>query len=134
MVENCQKVGIVGRTGSGKSTLILSLLRILEQDLPESPSEPLSEILIDGRVIGKLGLSTARRAVTLIPQEPFLLSGTVRSNVDPFQRYKDSEILQVLRDTNVYDSLLHTSREQKEEQKSDQSKSKGENQPKMSED
>lgn len=134
MVENCQKVGIVGRTGSGKSTLILSLLRILEQDLPESPSEPLSEILIDGRVIGKLGLSTARRAVTLIPQEPFLLSGTVRSNVDPFQRYKDSEILQVLRDTNVYDSLLHTSREQKEEQKSDQSKSKEENQPKMSED
>jgi len=69
-------------------------------------------------VIGKLGLSTARKAVTLIPQEPFLLSGTVRSNVDPFQKYSDPEIIQVLKDTNVYDSLLHTSREQKEKSKS----------------
>jgi ABC-type multidrug transport system fused ATPase/permease subunit len=73
-------------------------------------------------VIGDLGLSTARKAVTLIPQEPFLLSGTIRSNVDPFGRYSDSEIIQVLKDTNVYESLLHTSREQKDEKKPEQPK------------
>ena len=114
-IQSKEKVGIVGRTGSGKSTLILSLLRILEQDSPESPDEPPSQILIDGKVIGDLGLSVARRAVTLIPQEPFLLSGTVRSNVDPFKRHKDDEIIQVLKNTNVYNSLLHSSRQTSQE-------------------
>lgn len=89
VIEHKEKVGIVGRTGSGKSTLILSLLRILEQDKPETSDETKSQILIDGKVIGDLGLYTSRRAVTLIPQEPFLLSGTVRSNVDPFKRHTD---------------------------------------------
>ena len=90
--------------------MILSLLRILEQDTPETSGEAKSEILIDGKVIGDLGLYTARKAVTLIPQEPFLLSGTVRSNVDPFKRHRDEEIIKVLKDTNIYDSLLHSSR------------------------
>lgn len=61
----------------------------------------------------------------MIPQEPFLLSGTVRSNVDPFARYTDDVILQVLKDTNVYESLLHTSRENKDENKPEARLSKG---------
>lgn len=110
VIEHKEKVGIVGRTGSGKSTLILSLLRILEQDKPETSDETKSQILIDGKVIGDLGLYTSRKAVTLIPQEPFLLSGTVRSNVDPFKRHTDQEIIAVLKNTNLYESLLHSSR------------------------
>lgn len=55
-------------------------------------------------------MSVSRRAVTLIPQEPFLLSGTVRSNVDPFKKFTDAQIIKVLNSTNLYDSLLHSSR------------------------
>ena len=112
-----QKVGVVGRTGSGKSTLILSLLRILEQDGKEHEDEITSEIRIDGKNIGKLGLNVARRAVTLIPQEPFLMSGTVRTNIDPFKQFSDAQIIEVLNSTNLYDSLLHSSRVLSEEGK-----------------
>lgn len=66
-VNDKEKIGVVGRTGSGKSTLILSLMRILEQDEKESPLEPESQIVIDSKVIGDLGLNVSRKAITLIP-------------------------------------------------------------------
>lgn len=88
-----QKVGIVGRTGSGKSTLFLTLTRIIEL-VDEYPEE--NWIKIDGIEIAKLGLHKARRAITIIPQDPFLLEGTLRSNVDPFGEYDNELILDVL--------------------------------------
>lgn len=86
-----QKVGIVGRTGSGKSSLILAILRIVEQDLdPKDPeSKNKSYFEIDGKRLHDLGLKTARQAMSLIPQDPFLISGTVRSNIDPFDIFTD---------------------------------------------
>ncbi|XP_055920592.1 multidrug resistance-associated protein 1-like [Eupeodes corollae] len=79
-----EKVGIVGRTGAGKSSLTLCLFRILEAAG--------GRILIDGVDISKLGLHTLRSRLTIIPQDPVLFSGSLRMNLDPYKRNSDSEI------------------------------------------
>lgn len=66
-----EHIGIVGRTGAGKSTITVSMFRLAE---PENKSE----IFIDGVDILKIGLHQARRALAIIPQDPFLFSGTLR--------------------------------------------------------
>ena len=71
------KVGIVGRTGAGKSSLLPALFRLVECDQNQS-------ILIDGVDISKVGLSTLRKSISIIPQSPMIFEGTVRDNLDPF--------------------------------------------------
>ena len=83
-----EKIGIVGQTGSGKSTLLLSLFRIIEA------SE--GKIFIDDIDISQIGLELLRESLTIIPQEPILLEGNIRDNVDPFKLYEDDEILDFL--------------------------------------
>ncbi|WVZ04627.1 hypothetical protein V8G54_017973 [Vigna mungo] len=79
-----EKVGVVGRTGSGKSTLIQVLFRLVE------PSG--GKIVVDGIDISILGLHDLRSRFGIIPQEPVLFEGTVRSNIDPIGQYTDEEI------------------------------------------
>jgi ABC-type multidrug transport system fused ATPase/permease subunit len=88
-IEPRQKVGIVGRTGAGKSSLALAIFRALEADE--------GKILIDGIEIGTIGLQDLRQAITIVPQDPTLFMGTLRSNLDPFDMYTDEEIFSAIR-------------------------------------
>ncbi|KAL2903563.1 ABC transporter C family member 3 [Bienertia sinuspersici] len=87
------KVGVVGRTGSGKSTLIQALFRVVE------PSN--GRILIDGIDVCKLGLQDLRSRLSIIPQDPTLFQGTVRTNLDPLEQHSDHEIWEVLNKCHV---------------------------------
>jgi len=94
-IKGGEKIGIIGRTGSGKSTLLLALFRIIEAE-GDHPS-----ILIDDFDIKKLGLHELRRNLVIIPQEPFLMEGSLRFNLDPFDQYTEEEILTCLEMTGV---------------------------------
>ncbi|KAJ3197071.1 hypothetical protein HK101_006256 [Irineochytrium annulatum] len=96
-----EKIGVVGRTGAGKSTLSLAFFRII----------PFAEgtITIDGMDIGRMGLEDLRSRLTIIPQDPILFTGTIRSNLDPLGEHNDADLWRVLRSTHVLDSLQRSS-------------------------
>ncbi|KAJ7818819.1 hypothetical protein B0H13DRAFT_2242056 [Mycena leptocephala] len=92
-IKSGERVGIVGRTGSGKSSLTLSLLRCL-------PTE--GSVIYDGLETSALNLDALRSSITIIPQVPELLSGSLRSNLDPFGQYDDVELNDALRAAGLF--------------------------------
>ena len=88
-VQPREKLGICGRTGAGKSSLLNILLRIVD------PVE--GRTLIDGVDIVTLGLHRVRRSITIIPQDPVLFSGTLRFNLDPLEEMRDDDCWTALR-------------------------------------
>eukprot|EP01116_Phalansterium_solitarium_P010896 TRINITY_DN263_c0_g1_i1.p1 TRINITY_DN263_c0_g1~~TRINITY_DN263_c0_g1_i1.p1 ORF type:complete len:1381 (+),score=494.77 TRINITY_DN263_c0_g1_i1:55-4197(+) len=83
-IEPGEKIGVCGRTGAGKSTMLTLLFRHTEVSS--------GQILIDGVDISKIGLHVLRSKIAMIPQDPVLFTGTVRSNLDPFSQYSDTAI------------------------------------------
>ncbi|SCU77356.1 LAME_0A00826g1_1 [Lachancea meyersii CBS 8951] len=92
-VESNAKVGIVGRTGAGKSTIITALFRFLDPDS--------GYIKIDNVDITSIELKRLRQSITIIPQDPTLFSGTVKSNLDPYDEYTDKQIFEALKRVNL---------------------------------
>eukprot|EP00750_Incisomonas_marina_P027652 INCI6219.1.p1 GENE.INCI6219.1~~INCI6219.1.p1 ORF type:complete len:1792 (+),score=304.26 INCI6219.1:263-5638(+) len=114
-VPSGTSVGIVGRTGAGKSSLIVSLFRLVRIDQPDTrdgpevidtperretlappPEQNSGQILIGGVDISTVGLHRLRRGLSIIPQEPELFSGTIRSNLDPWDEFTDAQIWDTL--------------------------------------
>ena len=91
------KVGVVGRTGAGKSTLMVALLRIVELAS--------GSIEIDGIDIKSLGLKKLRSIIAVIPQDPVLFSGSIRTNLDPFGEYDDTRLLEVLDHVGLFSTI-----------------------------
>ncbi|KAJ3224501.1 hypothetical protein HK099_008369 [Clydaea vesicula] len=83
-INSGEKIGIVGRSGSGKTTILVSLMRMTE--LAEG------QIYVDGIDISSIGLKDLRSRIAVIPQEPVLLTGTIRSNLDPFGKCSDEQV------------------------------------------
>ncbi|XP_046746877.1 ATP-binding cassette subfamily C member 4-like [Diprion similis] len=92
------KVGIVGRTGAGKSSLISALFRLTGDGLE-------GEIVLDGIDTKSIGLQELRPRISIIPQEPILFSASLRYNLDPFDQYSDAKLWDSLREVELGDSM-----------------------------
>jgi ABC-type multidrug transport system fused ATPase/permease subunit len=92
-----EKAGVVGRTGSGKSTLLLALYRMFDLEK--------GHIVIDGVDVATLTLKKLRMGLSIIPQEPVVFSGTVRSNLDPFSEFQDARLWEVIKKVGLEDQV-----------------------------
>lgn len=99
VIESGWKVGVIGRTGAGKSSLISALFRLVTDGIE-------GEIIIDDRDTASVGLQELRSRISIIPQEPVLFSESLRYNLDPFGQYPDSALWDALREVELDDLAL----------------------------
>jgi ABC-type multidrug transport system fused ATPase/permease subunit len=92
-IKSGEHIGVVGRTGAGKSTITLALLRGILTS---------GRIIYDGLDIHKVNLDAIRSNITLIPQHPDLLAGTLRENLDPFGEHDDTTLIEALRSAGLF--------------------------------
>ncbi|KAL4446519.1 hypothetical protein ABPG74_001260 [Tetrahymena malaccensis] len=108
-----QRVGCVGRTGAGKSSIIAALFRMTEIDDPIDERDDIA-IKIDGHKTKQLGLHTLRGGISMIPQIPFIFSGTILRNLDPLGEYNEEQIQEVIDEIGLSEKIqslpkgLHT--------------------------
>lgn len=95
-IKSNEKIGIVGRTGAGKSSIIQALFRL-------APIE--GDIKIGGLNTSELNLNDLRQKISIIPQDPTLFSGTLRSNLDPFDEHTDESLWNVINHVEMQDSI-----------------------------
>ncbi|XP_015437285.1 PREDICTED: multidrug resistance-associated protein 4-like [Dufourea novaeangliae] len=98
-IEPGWKVGVVGRTGAGKSSLISALFRLFPEELD-------GQIKVDGIDVSTVGLHEFRTKISIIPQQPFLFTDTVRNNLDPFNSYDDTTLWDSLHQVELNDLVL----------------------------
>ena len=98
-IADGEKVSVVGRTGCGKSTLFLTLFRILNVSS--------GSITIGGLDIEEISLQALRSSISIIPQNAILFSGSLRYNIDPFHQHSDKEIYSVLKEVQLFDKVAH---------------------------
>jgi ABC-type multidrug transport system fused ATPase/permease subunit len=103
-----ERVGVVGRTGSGKSSLLLALLRLVEPMLEANDGEEYeAPITVDGVDVLRVGLRDLRSRIGIIPQNPVLFAGTIRSNIDPFNKFSNDQIWKALEQSGLKDSVVN---------------------------
>ncbi|KAG1673332.1 Multidrug resistance-associated protein 4 [Nymphon striatum] len=97
-IKGGQKVGVIGRTGAGKTSLVNALFRL---------EEPSGCLKIDGIDISKIGLHQLRKSISIIPQEPLLFKNTIRYNLDPFGSYSDAKLWSALESVELKSVVVH---------------------------